>query len=109
MLMAMTLSTQTTMVLVPSNHQKSRTYTYIFQKPLRTIHINTNYPITHFIINLLGIMNIIKGSGVQIPLVPSFIIKIEPEINWTRIATGLGLLLASRILRAQEAEREEEA
>ena len=64
-------------------------------------HIKTNYPFTHFCLNCLGLINIVKGSSIETPLIRSCI-HIEPQINRERILLGLSLLLASRILHHYE-------
>lgn len=98
LLIATILNGTQTLVIVSAPTQDQR----------KTTHINPKHPITHFFLNFLGVMNIIKGSSVQVPVLNWFV-DIGPRVNYIRIVTGIGLLLASRMLRAYETERDEEA
>ena len=99
-----------TFVIVSAPTQDQNKTIFVVKKQDRSIssHINPKHPITHFFLNFLGIMNIIKGSSVQVPVL-NWVVDIGPRVNYVRILTGFGLLLASRILRAYETERDEES
>jgi len=60
----------------------------------------TEYPMTHFFLNLIGPVCIIKGSSVQIPFIP--FLHIKQKVNWNLIIAGIVLLATSRGLRILE-------
>jgi hypothetical protein len=61
----------------------------------------TDYPLTHFFLNLIGPACIIKGSSLQIPFV-KYLITIEKEVNWPLMCAGTFCLVTSRILLLME-------
>ena len=67
----------------------------------------TEYPLTHFFLNLIGPMCIIKGSSVSIPGI-NFFINIEKQVNWSLISAGAFCLLTSRALLIMEKKSREE-
>jgi hypothetical protein len=95
---------KSTVVLIPT-HKKSLPLLIIKRSfaPL----VGTNYPITHFCLNALGLFNIIKGSAIQIPILRWFM-DIDQQVNPQHLFTGLGLLLCSRILIAYETARDDD-
>ena len=61
----------------------------------------TEYPLTHFFLNLIGPACIIKGSSLQIPLIKYFI-TIEKEVSWPLMCAGTFCLVTSRGLLLME-------
>lgn len=68
--------------------------------------INTHYPFTHFCLNLLGLINIVKGAGIHVPVVRSCV-EIK-HVNFYRITAGVLLLTASRILHYYFEQKDED-
>ena len=80
------------------------THTTNHKKITRKI-INTHYPFTHFCLTTLGLINIVKGAGINIPVVRSCV-EIK-HVNFYRITAGVLLLTASRILHHFEQKDED--
>ncbi|HBR70886.1 TPA: hypothetical protein DIC20_02290 [Candidatus Dependentiae bacterium] len=67
----------------------------------------TEYPLTHFFLNLIGPICIIKGSSLSIPGLNWFL-NIEKEVNWPLMTAGAFCLITSRILFILEKKAQNE-